>query len=58
MEGDRLVAAQPYQFSAGVYNIRKLIELPYHQTLAGVPEKYNSTLYLHEYIFKDFFKLF
>ena len=38
-KADRQVAAQPLEFSPGVYNFRKLSELPYHFSLSSQIEK-------------------
>ncbi|XP_038079386.1 NACHT domain- and WD repeat-containing protein 1-like isoform X1 [Patiria miniata] len=38
-EADRQVAPQPLEFSNGVYNRRKLIELPHHLAEAGMLEE-------------------
>ena len=37
-DADRQVAVQPLEFSPGVYNLRKLSELPYHLSLSGQVE--------------------
>ena len=37
-DADRQVAVQPLEFSPGVYNLRKLSELPYHLSLSGQME--------------------
>ena len=34
-DGDRQVSSQPILFGKGVFNLRKLSELPYHLTHAG-----------------------
>ena len=38
-KADRQVSAQPLEFSPGVYNFRKLSELPYHFSLSSQIEK-------------------
>eukprot|EP00026_Physarum_polycephalum_P000620 Phypoly_transcript_00621.p1 GENE.Phypoly_transcript_00621~~Phypoly_transcript_00621.p1 ORF type:complete len:1433 (-),score=188.40 Phypoly_transcript_00621:46-4263(-) len=53
-ESDRLIRSQPLQFSAAVYNLRKLRELPYHQALAFIPGHFDSTLYNFEFISAKF----
>eukprot|EP00026_Physarum_polycephalum_P000372 Phypoly_transcript_00372.p1 GENE.Phypoly_transcript_00372~~Phypoly_transcript_00372.p1 ORF type:complete len:1575 (+),score=217.10 Phypoly_transcript_00372:123-4847(+) len=53
-ESDRLIRPQPLQFSGTVYNLRKLVELPYHQTMAFVPGQYVSSLYNFEFISSKF----
>jgi hypothetical protein len=42
---NRLISEQSLTFSATVLDVHKLSELPYHQTLAGVPDKYQFSLY-------------
>lgn len=49
-EAPRYTQPQPLSFNHRAYNLRKLIELPYHQTLSGVTRRYDDTLFNFEFI--------
>eukprot|EP00026_Physarum_polycephalum_P000315 Phypoly_transcript_00315.p1 GENE.Phypoly_transcript_00315~~Phypoly_transcript_00315.p1 ORF type:complete len:1677 (+),score=283.12 Phypoly_transcript_00315:184-5214(+) len=50
LEEPRYVQPQPLAFSDRAYNLRKLIELPRHQTLSGLTRRYEDTLFNFDFI--------
>lgn len=46
----RLVQDQPYIFQNGIPNVRKLIELPYHQIKGRLVDRFHTTLFSLQFI--------